>query len=228
MKTSLTMMRSKIPPLPIRAAKMSKIWARVLGVIAVTLGIQVFLATGPYAQQADADAIAFAEDVSRELVHILENKAADDAAKLDSVAELIDAHVDFDLVGKLVLGSHWRNASEAERKEYLGLFRANVLSQISQQLSYYSGQEFEITGAQTLNERDTLVQTRVEAQSGNVYRIDWRVRHEGDEFSIIDFIGEGISLVVTQRNEVGETVNRSGMNGLLTAMRDKLDSQATN
>ncbi len=191
-------------------------------ILAASLLLTAWFAATPGLAQ-DAGAIAFAENVSSEVVNILEDGTKSQDDKLQAIATLLDEHVDFDLVGKLVLGSHWRDATEEQRQEYLSLFRELVLANISRQLSFYSGQEFEILDAQTLSDRDTMVKTRVEAPSGNVYRVDWRVRHEGDNFSVIDVIGEGISLVVTQRSEVGETVNRRGMDGLLASMREKAE-----
>jgi phospholipid transport system substrate-binding protein len=53
--------------------------------------------------------------------------------------------------------------------------------------------------------------------------VDWRVRrNDAGAFRVIDISAEGVSLVVTQRSEVDEIVNRSGVDGLLGEMRRRL------
>ncbi|MEO1020873.1 MAG: ABC transporter substrate-binding protein, partial [Pseudomonadota bacterium] len=155
-------------------------WYRIGPWRSLIAAMFLLLAAWPaYAQ--DQGAIDFANSVSRDVVAILEDPDNSQDEKLVAISELLDANVDFDLVGKMVLGPHWRSATDEQRKEYLSLFRAHVLANISKQLSYYSGQEFEIVGSDELSERDTMVKTRVVGPSGNTYRVDWRVRHEGDD-----------------------------------------------
>jgi ABC-type transporter MlaC component len=47
------------------------------------------------------------------------------------------------------------------------------------------------------------------------------VRQSDDGYAIIDVVAEGVSLVVSQRNEVGSIVERQGMPGLIEAMRER-------
>ena len=51
--------------------------------------------------------------------------------------------------------------------------------------------------------------------------MDWRVRESDGGYAIIDVVAEGVSLVVSQRNEVGSIVERDGMPGLIEAMRER-------
>ena len=77
-------------------------------------------------------------------------------------------------------------------------------------------------GSAALSERDTAVQTRINRTGGAPpLSVDWRVRESDGNFAIIDVVAEGVSLVVSQRNEVASIIERRGMDGLIETMRER-------
>ena len=136
------------------------------------------------------------------------------------MVELLDGPIDLPLIGRLILGRHWRSASEEQQQEYLELFRAFALDNLATRLHVYDGQDFEVVGAQAVNERDALVQSLVSGAGQQPLKVDWRVRELRDGGLVaIDVIVEGISLIVTQRSEFSAVIERSGMDGLLEELR---------
>lgn len=172
---------------------------------------------------ADAgDAQAFIAELGDEVVAILTQADASNQEKLVELKVLLDDNTDLDLVARLVLGRHWRSASEADREEYVGLFRKILTNTLAARLGDYEGQTFEVVGNNALSERDTAVQTRINRLNGAPpLSVDWRVRQSDGSYAIIDVVAEGVSLVVSQRNEVGSIVERQGMPGLIEAMRER-------
>ena len=177
------------------------------------------------AQPALADASnaqAFIAELGDDVVAILTQADADNQQKLVELKTLLDNNTDLDLVARLVLGRHWRSASEADRKEYVGLFRKILTNTLAARLGDYEGQTFEVVGNNALSERDTAVQTRINRLNGAPpLSVDWRVRQGDGGYAIIDVVAEGVSLVVSQRNEVGSIIERQGMPGLIEAMRER-------
>lgn len=187
-----------------------------------------FLASIRPALARDAEAEAFVAQVGDQVVDILNRPDASDDEKLHALKDLLDANTDLELVARLVLGRHWRAASEQERVDYVALFRQILMNTLAEQLGNYTGETFQIIGSNALNEQDSAVQTRIMSPSNNVtYRVDWRIRGDGGRHAIIDVIAEGVSLVVSQRNEVGSIVERQGMAGLIEAMRERSRSGET-
>lgn len=172
---------------------------------------------------ADAAAAqAFIAGLGDEVVAILTNSALSNQEKLADLKKLLDDNTDLDLVARLVLGRHWRTASEADRKEYVALFRQILTNTLAARLGDYEGQTFEIVGNSELSERDTAVQTQINRLNGAPpLSVDWRVRQSDNGYAIIDVVAEGVSLVVSQRNEVSSIVERDGMPGLIEAMRKR-------
>ena len=163
------------------------------------------------------------QNVGAEVLAILRDPALGNQQKFDRLVALLDGPIDLNIIARLILGRHWRSASEAQQAEYLELFRAFALDNLASRLHVYDGQDFEIVGAQTVNERDAVVATRVTGGGRPPLKVDWRVRElDGGDLVAIDVIVEGISLIVTQRSEFSAVIERRGMDGLLAELRQRV------
>jgi phospholipid transport system substrate-binding protein len=151
----------------------------------------------------------------------------------DDLLLVLDAGTDLTLLGQLVLGRYWRQASREQRTEYLSLFRRYMFQTFVQRLRQYAGSDlsyhgerFQIIASRAVGERDILVQSRVAPPTSQPLRVDWRLREASGEPVIIDLIVEGISLLVTQRSEFAAVLERSGVDGLLTELRARVTQPA--
>ncbi len=54
--------------------------------------------------------------------------------------------------------------------------------------------------------------------------MSWRLRRYADDFKIIDVIVEGVSMLITQRDEFSSVIRKSGgeLDGLITLLQDKV------
>ena len=136
--------------------------------------------------------------------------------------QLLDRSTDIAVVGRLVLGRYWRTASAEQRQEYLKLFRGYVLAGLSRRLGGTRGiEKVEVTGSRPARGQDSMVATLITLGNGaSPSRLEWRVRRVGDGYRIVDVVAEGVSLVLTNRNEFGAIVAKSGLDGLLQQLRE--------
>jgi phospholipid transport system substrate-binding protein len=151
----------------------------------------------------------------------------------DHLLSVLDDGTDLSLLGRLVLGRYWRDASPGQRSEYLQLFRRYMLQTFIQRLRQYAGtdmshpgERFQIIASRPVGERDILVQSRVAPPTSQPLRVDWRLRERPGEPVIIDLIVEGISLLVTQRSEFAAVLERGGIEGLLAELRARVTQPA--
>jgi phospholipid transport system substrate-binding protein len=143
--------------------------------------------------------------------------------KLQGLKQLLDESTDLELIAKLVLGRYWRQATAPQQTEYLRLFKELVMQTMAERMSWYNGQTFEIIGGKPIDERDTMVSSRILRPSGKPpILVDWRVREANGAYLLIDILAEGVSLVVTQRSEAADVISQRGIDGLLGDMRTRL------
>lgn len=132
-------------------------------------------------------------------------------------------------IARFVLGRYWRKASDAERDEYLKLFENVIVTTWADRFSQYSGQKFEVNGAQPApsasdKENVALVDSRFFVDPSTPVRIEWRVASRGDLFKIVDVSVEGISMANTQRDEFNSVIRKNG--GEISALLDELRSRS--
>ena len=182
---------------------------------------------GPQAARADlGGAERFIQDLGDRTLAVLEQPVAPQR-KLDELKLLLDQSTDLELVARLVLGRYWRQATPEQQDEYVRLFKQLVMQTMAERFSWYTGETFEITGAKPVDERDTMVSTRILRPAGKPpIQVDWRVRETDGDFLLIDILAEGVSMVVTQRAEAAEVIGQNGIDGLLAQMRDRLAQRA--
>jgi phospholipid transport system substrate-binding protein len=188
------------------------------------LPVALLLGGGSARAAVSADAARdMIQSVGVQVLAILRDQGLDNQQKFERLVALLDGPIDLEIIARLILGRHWRSATEGQRTEYLQLFRAFALDNLASRLHVYDGQDFEIVGAQAVSERDAVVATRVTGGGRPPLKVDWRVR-ELDEGGLvaIDVIVEGVSLIVTQRSEFSAVIERQGMDGLLAELRQRV------
>lgn len=166
---------------------------------------------------------ALIEKVSAEVLAVLSNQDLADRQKFDALVELLEGPIDLDLVARLILGRHWRAADDAQRQQYLDLFRDYALANLASKLHLYRGQSFEVTGAKMVSDKDALVTSRILSDGEPPLQVDWRLRErDGAGPVTIDLIVEGVSLIVTLRSEFASVIERQGFDGLLAELRQRI------
>ena len=169
------------------------------------------------------DARDLIEKISAKVLAILSDQALSDRQKFDALVALLDGPIDLDLVARLILGRHWRTVDDAQRQEYLTLFREYALANLASKLHLYRGQSFEVTGAKVVSDQDALVSSRILSNGEPPLQVDWRLRErDGGAPVTIDLIVEGVSLIVTLRSEFGSVIERQGFDGLLVELRQRI------
>ena len=75
-----------------------------------------------------------------------------------------------------------------------------------------------VEGARAVR-RDVLVQSRIVRDGGRAIQVDWRLRAGRRDVRVIDIIGGATSFLLLTRDEFTAIIDRDGVEGLLTHMR---------
>jgi len=162
---------------------------------------------------------AFIESIGNDLLDVLRSPQADHEVRKARLRDLFTRAFDVPAIGKFVLGRHWREATEAQRQEYLKLFREHVVDIYAQRFVDYSGETFEIVRERELGPNDVSVQIEIVRPEGPPLLVEFRVTGKDDGMRIIDTVVEGVSLIVTKRDEFSAVVKREGVDGLIERLR---------
>lgn len=183
------------------------------------------------AQVSAAHAETASEFVTRlgdDAVQVLTDESLSGEARVEGVYNVLSDGFDLPLIGRFVLGVHWRRASAEQRAEYGALFEQYLVNTYASRLGKYGGETLRTKGERVdSSNKDTIVSSEIVRESGPVIKVDWRVRGGTGTYKVIDIIVEGISLVITQRDEFASVIRRegSGVEGLLAQLRDRVVAQ---
>lgn len=181
---------------------------------------------------APSHAVTAAEG-ARALVQSLSDDATTMLNKSDATAEqrverfrgLLQRYFASSAIGKWVLGRYWRQATDAERAEYLRLFEDYIVYGYVKRFGDYSGEKLKIVRAANNDEKSVTVFSEfIRPGGGKPVRVDWRVGHQGDSYRITDVMIEGTSLSQTLRSDFASTIHQGGgkIASLLKGLREKV------
>ena len=190
----------------------------------------LFSSAVPLAASADHDgqtAQQFIEGLADEAIGALTDKDAARESKIDRFRSLLAHNFNVPLIGKWVMGRHWRAASDMEKDEYMSLFEDLIVITYVDRFDQYSGEKINVVNTIMDPGKDAMVYSElVRPQGGDVIRIDWRVRQNGDNYKIVDVYVAGISMGQTQRSEFASVIKQKGgtVEGLLQVLRTKVST----
>ena len=128
---------------------------------------------------------------------------------------------DWTEMAKQSLGRHWENASEADRQEFVTLFRDLLEHSYISQIESYSGEKVTYVEESVDGTRAT-VRTKIVTKQGREIPIDYRLALQGDRWLIHDVVIENVSLVSNYRGQFNEIIRASSYKGLLEKIKKKL------
>ncbi|CAP54807.1 putative toluene tolerance [Gluconacetobacter diazotrophicus PA1 5] len=139
-----------------------------------------------------------------------------------AILPLLQAHVDMDAIGRYCLGRYWRVATPEQQSRYLALFHQVLLNAITDKIGDYRGVTFTINGTSMVG-ADQAVDTVINRPEQPAANTQWIVSSSSGQPKVVDVVGEGTSLRLTQRQDYASFIARH--NGSVDALLHALDHQ---
>ncbi len=200
---------------------------RLLSVLsrrAVLTAAAILAAAPAFAQDIASASRTFVERLTETAVRELTDKSLTDAVREQRFRALFTESFDVAAIGRFVVGAtNWRQANEAQRREYLQLFEATTVRTYSQRFTEYSGEQIRIVSARAESDQLALVTVTVITSSGPA-RVDFRVLRTDAGLRVVDLLVEGASLANSQREEFTSVIQRGGggLEPLLDVLRQRV------
>jgi len=189
----------------------------ILGLVAAVALLPVPARAGPPTEQLRAAAekvIQILDDPALQAeARALERQAAVRAAVMDLF--------DFAEISRRALARHWRPLSDAEREEFVALFRALLDRTYLPQIKLYQGERIQFVG-ESVDGEFAAVQARVVLRRGQEATVIFRLHRRSERWLIYDVSVEGISLVGNYRAQFDQIIQRASYPGLVARLRQKL------
>ena len=141
-------------------------------------------------------------------------------AQLDPV---IRRSFDIAEMARLALGRSWAGLNDAQRREMIESYGRYVSAIYADRFDSYAGQRLEVTG-EDATQLGVMVRSRIVKANGEPVKVDYAMRHAGDDWLISDiYLDSAISEVATRRSEFAATLKNEGIDGLIAALNRRAD-----
>ena len=180
----------------------------------------------PFAAHAQEAPDALVKRVTDEVLAIMRSDEDSHSGGTRRAAELAEAtvlpHFDFVRMTRLAVGRNWRQASDAQKEALTREFRALLVRTYSRSLSVYRDQAIQVTPlALAPAATETTVRTVVIQQGAPPIPIDYSMERGPDGWKVYDVAIDGVSLVISYRDNFDQQVRSGGIDGLLGTLQDR-------
>lgn len=169
---------------------------------------------------------------SQRLVDALKDKGdaihADRQVAYQIAEDVVTPHIDFQLVGRWVLGQYWRTATPAQRERFTDEFRILLMRTYVAAMVEYSDQivshASSIRYLPTRSKPDdpyASVQLEISLPDRPPVQASYSLYRTDAGWKIYDVTVEGVSLVTTYRSSFANEIRRGGMDELIAKLASK-------
>lgn len=144
--------------------------------------------------------------------------------------QLLETDFDIPRIARFTLGRYWATASDEDRQKFISTFEDYIVRSYTARFSEYSGETVKVTSSRPESDTSIIVNSEIVHTSGEPpAKIAWRVHKDDKGFKIVDVDVEGVSMIVTQRDEFASVIQRNGgtVVGLTKAIQQKMDNGGT-
>ena len=128
-------------------------------------------------------------------------------------------------IARFTLGRFAKTASEQDLQAYTTAFTDNVVDTWTQRFASYAGEKIVFTDARQENGKDVYVHSDLLMADGvNKIEIVWRVSMKKGKTHLVDLVVEGVSMILSYRNEYTAILQQNG--GNIADLTEKLKNKA--
>lgn len=139
----------------------------------------------------------------------------------DIAKSIVLPHFDFERMSRWVLGRHWRDASEAQRKRFTEEFRQLLVRTYGRALAEYSGQEVRFLATRERGDDEAQVRTEVRQSGGPPIPIAYSMHRSEAGWQVYDVTIDGISLVTNYRSAFSSRIQQQGLDRLIELLAER-------
>jgi phospholipid transport system substrate-binding protein len=166
------------------------------------------------------------QQVSQSLLRDLDANRASYAKDPQQLKALVDRHLlphfDVDYAARLVLGKHWRTATEPQRKRFVEAFYQSLMRNYGEAISEFTADRLQILPFKgDVASGSATVRTQVKRSNGTPVPVNYSLHATPKGWKAWDVTIEGISYVKNYRTDFGAEIDQKGID----AVTQRLEGQ---
>lgn len=190
---------------------------RVVLCLAASVAVSFFALPASAADPAKA-----VETVAAEVIDIVKTKTGVD--RQNAIKKVLQTSFDMNAMGRSALGTHWNQATEAQRTRFLAAVETAEARAYSERFGAYAGQTLTVGKVTSRPNGVSIVDSRLNQSAGQPIKLEWEVRNGSQGPLITDVKVEGVSMVMTRRSDFNSYIQNNG--GTVEPLIKELEARA--
>jgi phospholipid transport system substrate-binding protein len=184
--------------------------------------------TGTGAAAGPATPSATVERLHATLLEMMkEGQTLGYAGRVERIGPVLDETFNFETIGRVVTGRHWKALAVEKRNAFLGTFRNLSTATYADNFSSFGGEAFKTLGEE-IKKGASLVRTQIVEADGSTVSLNYVLNKTGEQWRIVNVIAEGVSDLALKRSEYGAVIGKEGIDALIAKLEAKIASYAAN
>lgn len=150
------------------------------------------------------DPAQLVQNTAQQVIDIIKTKTG--AARQAAILGVLQTSFDMPAMARSALGTHWNQATEAERTRFLKAVATAEAKAYSERFGQYGGQTLTVGKVTPRANGVTIVDSRLNQTSGQPIKLEWEIRND----RITDVKVEGVSMVMTRRSDFNSYIQNNG------------------
>ena len=161
------------------------------------------------------------EEISLLVSKYKERFETDDEFLRDKMNSTVMPKLDIKLMSKIILGKKiWTNLSTSQKEDFVEAFKYRMTSTYMKSITAFDGEKVVFLPYEPgKRENIAYVKSKYLIPGGDI-AVDYRLIKKSNEWKVYDIIFDGISLMKNYRADFREHVSQSGIDSLITSLRE--------
>lgn len=160
------------------------------------------------------------EETSTEVLKVVNDEAerikSEPAFVNQLINELILPIVDLQSMGKLILGKHWKTASDEQRSRFIEEFKSMLIRTYAKSIADYGHAKISIVTPKAKKQgKYYTVNTELDLGSGAPLQVAYVFRKNSEHWKVFDLLVDGLSLIKNFRTSFSQEISETSLDALI-------------
>ncbi|HSF92485.1 MAG TPA: ABC transporter substrate-binding protein, partial [Paracoccaceae bacterium] len=138
------------------------------------------------------------------------NSGKAEAAMLVDFEGIFRSYADVPRIAGVSLGAPWRTATSAQKAGYVEAFQGYLARKYGRQFRKFAGAKIDIVRSRDGGRKGVLVLSMIDLPGDTPFEVEWQVIEVSGTPKMFDLIIEGISMLASERSEIGAMLEKRG------------------
>lgn len=168
------------------------------------------------------------KEVTESIIKILSNEQLKAPDKKEYKKQLLKNEIlsifDWEEFSKRTMAQNWQKLNQQQKAEFIEYYQKLLEAVYADKMDEYSGEKVRYEGEE-ISGTNAIVKVMVLGYKGADVPLIYRMFMKNNQWYVYDVVIEGVSLVNNYRSQFNSIMLRSGYEGLIRAIKDKIEGK---